>query len=124
MDIDESYGDFDFIFAHGLFSWVPEPVRYRVLEICSDRLAPNGVAYLSYNAYPGSYQRDMLRAMLQIHTRNIADPVSKIRQSLGLIDFIRSSPFRDTPYHQFIQGVHEHRGKAPRRYCSTTNWGA
>jgi SAM-dependent methyltransferase len=113
MDIDESYGDFDFIFAHGLFSWVPEPVRYRVLEICSDRLAPNGVAYLSYNAYPGSYQRDMLRAMLQIHTRNIADPVSKIRQSLGLIDFIRSSPFRDTPYHQFIQGVHEHRGKAP-----------
>jgi len=113
MDLDESYGEFDFIFAHGLFSWVPEPVRDRVLAICSDRLAPNGVAYLSYNAYPGSYQRDMLRAMLQIHTRNIADPAAKIRQSLGLIDFIRSSPFRDTPYHQFIQGVHEHRGKSP-----------
>ena len=113
MEVDEAYGKFDYIFAHGLFSWVPEPVRERILEICSDLLAPDGVAYLSYNAYPGSYQRDMLRAMLQIHTRNIASPAEKIRQSLGLIEFIRSSPFRETPYHQFMQGVHEHRSKAP-----------
>jgi SAM-dependent methyltransferase len=113
MDVDESYGQFDFIFAHGLFSWVPGPVRERVLEVCRSLLAPNGVAYLSYNAYPGSYQRDMLRAILQIHTRNIGDPAEKIRQSVGLIEFIRSSPFRDTPYHAFFDGVHEYRGKTP-----------
>lgn len=113
MDLDESYGDFDYIFAHGLFSWVPEPVRDRVLEICSERLTPHGVAYLSYNAYPGSFQRDMLRAILQIHTRHLENPADKIRQSLGIIEFIRSSPFRDTPYHEFFQGLHEHRTKAP-----------
>ncbi len=109
MEVDASYGDFDFIFAHGLFSWVPEPVRERVLTICSALLKPKGVAYLSYNAYPGSFQRDMLRAMLQIHTRHIAEPAAKIRQSLGLIDFIRASPFQDSPYHRFIEGVHANR---------------
>ena len=110
MQVNDSIGMFDFIFAHGLFSWVPEPVRERVLEICGALLNPKGVAYLSYNAYPGSYQRDMLRSMLQMHTRHLTDPSAKIRQSLGLIDFIRSAPFRDSPYHQFIEGFHETRG--------------
>lgn len=110
MQVNDSIGMFDFILAHGLFSWVPEPVRERVLEICGALINPKGVAYLSYNAYPGSYQRDMLRAMLQMHTRHLTDPSAKIRQSLGLIDFIRSAPFRGSPYHQFIEGFHETRG--------------
>ena len=113
MDVDDSYGQFDFIFAHGLFSWVPEPVQKRVLEICRDRLTPHGVAYLSYNAYPGSYQRNMLRAMLEIHTAHLSDPLEKIRQSFGLINFIRSAPVRESPYHQFIEMVHGARGMVP-----------
>src|SRR5215203_2185573 len=35
----ERFGEFDYIIAHGLFSWVPEPVRAKILEIVSESLA-------------------------------------------------------------------------------------
>src|SRR4051794_13106921 len=53
MDVDDSYGQFDYILAHGVFSWVPTEVRDKILDICSKRLTANGVAYVSYNTYPG-----------------------------------------------------------------------
>src|SRR5262249_26620757 len=53
MDLSSELGKFDYIIAHGLFSWVPEVVRDRILAICRAHLAPEGVAYISYNAYPG-----------------------------------------------------------------------
>src|SRR6478672_5835319 len=45
----ERFGRFDFIIAHGLYSWVPELVRERILAICREMLNPHGVAYISYN---------------------------------------------------------------------------
>ncbi len=46
----DGVGEFDYIIAHGLFSWVPEAVRTRILEIYAECLAPHGVGYISYNA--------------------------------------------------------------------------
>lgn len=56
MDVTEfepSRGKFDYIIAHGLYSWVPEFVRTRLWEIVRDHLAPNGICYISFNALPG-----------------------------------------------------------------------
>ena len=55
---------FDYIIAHGVFSWTPEIVQQRVLEICRDHLAERGVAMISYNALPGSATRDALRRLM------------------------------------------------------------
>jgi hypothetical protein len=30
-------------------AWVPPPVQNRILEICARHLAPQGVAFISYN---------------------------------------------------------------------------
>jgi SAM-dependent methyltransferase len=50
----ENGGDgFDFIIAHGVFSWVPDEVKTRVFELCRDALAPGGVAYVGFNTDPG-----------------------------------------------------------------------
>src|SRR5664279_2121038 len=46
-------GQFDFIICHGVYSWVPAHVQQAVLSAFHRLLAPNGVAYLSYNVYPG-----------------------------------------------------------------------
>ena len=46
MDLGAEFGQFDYIVAHGLYSWVPEPVRERLLEICRRNLAPGGVRAL------------------------------------------------------------------------------
>ena len=46
-------GAFDYIIAHGVYSWVPADVRDRLLVLCTEALSPNGVAYVSYNTLPG-----------------------------------------------------------------------
>ena len=52
-EIDQDAGKFDYIIAHGVYSWVPAPVRESLLRICHDNLKPDGLAYVSYNVYPG-----------------------------------------------------------------------
>ena len=46
-------GQFDYIICHGIYSWVLEAVREKLLKICSSNLVSNGVALVSYNTYPG-----------------------------------------------------------------------
>lgn len=44
---------YDFIIAHGFYSWVPAGVRQALLDFCRRRLSPQGVALVSYNTLPG-----------------------------------------------------------------------
>jgi SAM-dependent methyltransferase len=53
-DYDPGSGEaFDFIIAHGVYSWVPEDVRQGLMDLCAARLSPRGVALISYNTLPG-----------------------------------------------------------------------
>ena len=69
---------FDYILIHGLYSWVPPPVREAILSLCRTSLAPNGIAYISYNALPGCHIRRYVWDVLRFHTRAIEDPRQKI----------------------------------------------
>lgn len=66
-------GQFDFIVAHGVFSWISRPARDALLELCQRRLRPGGLLYLSYNARPGWNVRGMVREFLLAQTAGIAD---------------------------------------------------
>ena len=103
MDIDVSFGEFDYIIAHGLYSWVPGPVREKVLAICQANLAPQGVAYVSYNANPGGHFKLMLREMMQYHTKGFADPKERVHQSIALVKFLAESQTKAEPYRRFLQ---------------------
>jgi SAM-dependent methyltransferase len=88
-DLSAADGEFDYIFAHGLYSWIPVDVRDRLMAVCRERLAPQGVAFVSYNVYPGRYPRQMVREILLYHLRAIEDPAERIveaRQLLGRLD--------------------------------------
>ena len=50
-----------------MYSWVPPDVQDAILRVCSRNLAPNGIAYVSYNTYPGWHVRMMAREMLVEH---------------------------------------------------------
>lgn len=54
-DLEEGTGDgdFNFIIAHGVFSWVPDAVKLALLRRISANLAPNGVAVVSFNVAAG-----------------------------------------------------------------------
>ena len=79
-------GEFDYIIAHGVYSWVPSEVREGLLRLCRASLAPQGVAYVSYNAYPGFHRREMFREMMRYHVRGIEDPEGRVRQARELIE--------------------------------------
>jgi SAM-dependent methyltransferase/methyltransferase-like protein len=60
-------GEFDYIICHGVYSWVPAEVQDAVLRVCRECLAPNGVAYVSYNTYPGWNARMTLRQLMLLN---------------------------------------------------------
>ena len=84
-DLGAADGEFDYIFAHGLYSWIPPDVRDRLLAVCRERLTAHGVAFVSYNVYPGRYPRHMLREILLRHTRGVEDPWARIAKARRLL---------------------------------------
>jgi SAM-dependent methyltransferase len=50
---DEGLPAFDFIVAHGVWSWVSAKKRAAVLAFVGTHLKPGGLFYVSYNALPG-----------------------------------------------------------------------
>lgn len=91
MDVDESYGEFDYIISHGVFSWIPTEVQNKMFDICRVNLAPQGIAYISYNTYPGWRMRGMIRDMMLYHSRGFREPAMRIQQARGLLEFLAQS---------------------------------
>jgi methyltransferase-like protein/SAM-dependent methyltransferase len=100
-----SLGQFDYIIAHGVYSWVPAAVRDRILEICRSCLAPQGVAYISYNVYPGCHLREITRGMLLLHTRDVKDPHQRVDQSRALVKWIADAQTQANAYSLFLREV-------------------
>jgi len=88
LNITPDFGQFDYIIAHGIYSWVPPFVQEKLLEICNQNLAPQGIAYISYNTYPGWHSLDIIRNMMLYRTRNTTDPMEKSAQAREWISFI------------------------------------
>lgn len=91
LDFPAAEGKFDFIIVHGIYSWVPEPVREKILAICQEHLTEHGIAYVSYNALPGWNMRRSLRDMMLFHTRGLAQPQAKVQQARALLKFLADS---------------------------------
>lgn len=50
--------------CHGVFSWVPESVRRKILTVIKSHLSENGAATISYNTYPGWKSLEALKDMM------------------------------------------------------------
>lgn len=88
-NIDDSLGKFDYIICHGVFSWVPPVVREAILRVCRDNLAPEGIAFISYNTYPGWKASDILRDAMQLNSFSATSPAEKLKKAkemLGLLE--------------------------------------
>ena len=91
-------GKFDYIIAHGLYSWVPDSVQKKLLEISKEYLSPNGVAYISYNTLPGWRPLQAIREMMIYHTSGMEDSTQKSSQARALIIFLAKSVPEDKLY--------------------------
>lgn len=101
--LGEDLGQFDYIIAHGVYSWVPAEVRESILRLCQEHLQPGGVAYLSYNCLPGWRMRGALRDMMRMHTRGLEDIEAQIARSKALLGFLAASCDEDTAYGRYLR---------------------
>ncbi len=70
LDYDCPSESFDFIIAHGFYSWVPEHVRAHLMAQIAHGLTPTGLAYVSYNTYPGWHEKQATRDFLLFMTES------------------------------------------------------
>lgn len=88
LDFDGDSGEFDYIICHGVYSWVEPLVQQKILALCRDHLSPQGVAYISYNTYPGWYLRRGVREMMHYHAEGFDGTQEKIDQARALVNFL------------------------------------
>ena len=82
-------GEFDYIVAHGVFTWVPEEARDALLAATYSHLAADGLAIISHNCYPGGYTRQALREMGLWYARDKeGGPAARAEHAQELYRFI------------------------------------
>jgi hypothetical protein len=67
---------------------VTQKVREKILQIFKTHLAQSGVAFLSFNTYPGWFLRGMIRDLVRYHARGESDPLAKVAEGRKFIGFL------------------------------------
>jgi SAM-dependent methyltransferase len=101
-DVTPDRGRFDYILCHGVYSWVPDEVQDRILAVCRENLAPTGVAYVSYNTYPGWHMRGMLREIMCFHAARYTQPEEQVREARMLLDFLAEAGAGENSPHSLL----------------------
>jgi methyltransferase-like protein/2-polyprenyl-3-methyl-5-hydroxy-6-metoxy-1,4-benzoquinol methylase len=107
LEMAPDYGKFDYIIVHGLYTWVPSQVRDQILAICKASLQPQGVAYVSYNTFPGCHFRLMVREMMLFHNRDFHDPQQQTQQAMTLLKLLANSRVEPGIYTKLLQDEYE-----------------
>ena len=104
LTIDADWGQFDYIIAHGIFSWVSDTIQAKMLEICQQNLSPNGVAYISFNTRPGWNMRSTIRDMMLYHVQQFDDIPTQVEQIQALVHFLgEATKEKKDLYSVFVQ---------------------
>jgi len=94
LDLREApAGPFDLVVAHGLWSWVPPDVQEAVFDTVKRVLAPQGVAFVSWNALPGWRVRGTVRDLLRRHVAPDTPPRAQLHAARELLSlWVASEP--------------------------------
>ncbi|HEY8073418.1 MAG TPA: class I SAM-dependent methyltransferase, partial [Labilithrix sp.] len=116
MDVGTTLGTFDYIIVHGILSWVPENVQDEILRICTRSLAPRGIAYVSFNAYPGWHTRGIVRDALFFHLRGVEDAQARVTGARAFLEWWKTRLVESGAYGTGIIRELESIEKAPDHY--------
>ena len=117
MDIGDDFGRFDYVIAHGLYSWVPNATQDKILQICKRHMAPNGVAYVGYNTLPGWRVRGTVRDLMRYQALQFPETDRRLAQARGILDFVaRGVPDENNAYGKLLRSELDHLRNAPDYY--------
>ena len=102
-DITRGLGTFDYIICHGVYSWVPAGVRDAILRVCNENLSAGGVAYVSYNLFPGWRLRGVLRDAMLFHADSASDPAERLARGRDFLQQLGTITNAGTPYGQMLR---------------------
>ncbi len=76
-------GGFHYVAAHGIATWVVEPVQAALLAVAAAALQPGGLFYCSYNTFPGWLPRTAFQKLLQLEQQRTdpSDPSEAFRRA-------------------------------------------
>jgi methyltransferase-like protein/trans-aconitate methyltransferase len=108
--------EFDYVICHGVFSWVPMRTQNAILRICSDTLAVNGMAAISYNVLPGWHLRRVVRDICLHHVGNQGTPHDRVAKARLVLDSVAQSSSQTAPYGLLLRNEAERMARMPASY--------
>lgn len=100
-EIGAADGEFDFIVCHGVYSWIPEPLREDLLRVIEQRLSPNGVAAVSFNVLPGWRLFQIARDSMLLAARLDNDPAHRAQHTRELFALLAEQSLDRFTYGRF-----------------------
>jgi SAM-dependent methyltransferase len=90
---------FHYVVAHGLLSWVSEPVQHALLQMASAALRPEGFFYGSCNTYPGWLPMTSFQhlASLELHRSDPSQPLLALQRAAATLTALLGNAERRTP---------------------------
>jgi SAM-dependent methyltransferase/methyltransferase-like protein len=107
LDFPRDVGKFDYIIAHGVYSWVPLTVREKLLAICRDHLSPTGLAFVSFNTYPGWRLKEPARELMLYHNRAGGDAAHIVARSRQIVQMMAEHSLEKDCYGEMLRLNHE-----------------
>ncbi|MBN2751322.1 MAG: class I SAM-dependent methyltransferase [Rhodospirillaceae bacterium] len=99
LDLDERLGSFDYIIAHGFYSWVDDTVRDKAMALTKACLSQQGIAYISFNTLPGWNAIKSVRDAMLFHARQAKTPKEKADKARAFLAFLTEhADNKDSPY--------------------------
>lgn len=104
LDLNDAFpgGGFDYIIAHGVYSWVPPHVQRHLLASAASLLNPAGLLYISYNVNPGWRMRSAIRDLMRYYTDRFHNPIERVKQARALVDFLADALREQHPRDAFV----------------------
>lgn len=82
-DWPETWGVFDYVAAHGTYTWLGKPVRDAMVQTIKHATKPGAIVYLSYNTLPGWTSTQPVQHLLRLwQTSEEAQSVKAISQGI------------------------------------------
>ena len=103
LDLPANLGEFDYIIAHGVYSWVPTPVRDALMSVFGRHLSADGIAYLNFNALPGGHFRELARDLMRFRLSVFDDPEAHGEDALRFVRLVAGAQPEESPYRQALE---------------------
>lgn len=102
MQRTDEAASFDYVICPSLYSNGPAPHQDAILRLCREALAPEGVAYIRYDTYPGWKMREVVRDVARFHGRGTKDVAHSLVHARAMLTLLKDVVHVKTGYGRML----------------------